>query len=113
MRLEINSRGVRLGEAAREMIERRILFALGRFESRISHVDAMVEDVNGPRGGVDKRCKILVKLDRLGELAAESSHAELLGAVAIAADRIGRAVAKRLDRRLAVRRQSGPALEAE
>ncbi len=37
---------------------RRAGFALDRFAERIRNVSLRFEDVNGPRGGVDKRCTV-------------------------------------------------------
>ena len=104
MKLIITGKKVNLSEALREHIERRVYFALSRFSPRISRVSVTVEDVNGPRGGIDKRCQILVKLDRMEELKVETTDAEIHDAVAAAADRVGRAVQRQLDRRRTVSR---------
>ncbi len=44
-----------------ELLERN----LGRFERRIKSVQVFIEDVNGPKGGVDKECRCVVHLRRL------------------------------------------------
>jgi ribosomal subunit interface protein len=104
MKLIITGKRVKLDEALREHIERRVYFALSRFSPRIARVSVTVEDVNGPRGGIDKRCRILVKLDRMEELKVETTDAEIYDAVAATADRVGRSVQRKLDRRRTVRR---------
>ena len=41
-------------------IQRRLVFALGRFGRRVERVLVRVEDTNGPKGGIDKRCRVAV-----------------------------------------------------
>ena len=101
MKLIITGKKVKLDEALREYIERRVYFALSRFSPRIARVSVTVEDVNGPRGGIDKRCRILVKLGRMEELKVETTDAEIYDAVAAAVDRVGRSVQRKLAANLA------------
>ena len=100
MKLSISGKNIKVDDAMKEHIDRRIRFALSRFSPRISRVSVTVEDVNGPRGGIDKRCRILVKLDRMEELQVEITDADVYAAVDAAADRVGRSVQRKLDRRL-------------
>jgi ribosomal subunit interface protein len=104
MKLTLSSKNMKLSEALREHIEHRLYFALSRFSPKIARVSVRVEDINGPRGGVDKQCKIVVKLDRLGELSVEATDAEVYAAVDSAADRVGRTVRRELERRRTMRR---------
>ena len=99
MKLIITGEKVKLDEALREHIERRVYFALSRFSPRVARVSVTVEDVNRPRGGIGKRCRILVKLDRMDEVRVASTDAEIYDAVAAAAGRLGRSVRRKLDRR--------------
>jgi ribosome-associated translation inhibitor RaiA len=62
-------------------------------------VSVTLEDINGPRGGIDKQCRIVVKLERVGELSFDATDAEVYAAVDAAADRTGRSVQRELERR--------------
>lgn len=98
--MELNVRGLHLPvpPALDERVRHRLDLAIGRFSPRIRSVDVRLEDVNGPRGGVDKRCTIAMTLRRGAQLRAHA-EAEVLGAaVDQAAHRLARQVAKRLDR---------------
>ena len=99
MKLSISGKNLKLDDAMKEYIERRVYFALSRFSPRISRVSVMAEDINGPRGGIDKRCRIVVKLERSGELTVEATDADMSAAVSAVADRVGRAVQRELERR--------------
>ncbi len=104
MKLKISGKSMKLDDTIKEHIERRVYFALSRFSPRIARVSVTIEDVNGTRGGIDKRCRILVKLNGLEEFSAASTEAKVHAAVAAAASRIGRTVQRKLERRRAVRR---------
>ena len=99
---------VQHGKPTRELrdhVERRLGFALGRFAGRIGRVTVYVEDLNGPRGGVDQRCRIQVSLVPSGIVMAEGMGAEAIAAVNRAAERVARQMRNEFDRRRATRRQ--------
>ena len=81
-----------------EFAQRRLLFALSRFDSKIQRVDLVVADTNGPRGGVDKSCRISVKLRRAKEVTITDQDSNIATCVARAAERAGRAVARAIER---------------
>ena len=108
MKLSISGKNMKLDDAMKEHIERRVYFALSRFSPRVARVAVTVEDINGPRGGIDKRCSILVKLDRIEELKVESTDSKVYVAVDAAADRIGRSVQRKVERRRTLGRSAPP-----
>ena len=98
MLIEIQSQGFSLTHALREYTERRLHFALARVGDRIRRVRVRLADVNGPRGGIDKGCRIHVMLNGLATVVIEDTEAELYLAIDRAADRAGRSVARRVTR---------------
>lgn len=84
--------------ALRAHIRRRILFALGRFGARIAQVTVRLLDLNGPKGGVDKMCRIEAHLAGTKPVVIEEVGPELRPAVDRSIRRIERAVARRIDR---------------
>jgi ribosomal subunit interface protein len=104
MKIQVRSRGIELTPELRERVERRLRFAFGRFQSRIEGVRVSLEDVNGPRGGVDKHCGIVVVLPADGEVVLDESDADVDAAVARLADRAARAVARSIERKRERRR---------
>src|SRR3954468_12914279 len=104
MQVFIRGKHVRFGARFRRYVERRLRFALGRFSLRIERATVRVEDVNGPRGGEDKRCRIEVRLRPGGSVFVQESGSLVRAAVANATERVARAVSRVLDRRKEVRR---------
>lgn len=99
MRIHVRSRGFELTDALRAHAERRLLFALGRFGRRVVSTTLRLDDVNGPRGGADKRCQIVAYLAPWGDVRVEELDGDLYAAIDRAADRLGRAAAREMERR--------------
>ncbi len=100
MHLEFSAKGLKLTDTARGHVERRIRLALGRILVRVERVHVRLVDVNGPKGGVDKTCRIRVHLFGLPTVVVEQADADLHAAIDRAADRVGRTVARKLKQAL-------------
>jgi hypothetical protein len=107
MNIQLRSQGTEGSEALRAHAERSVGFALRRFASRIERVSVWLEDVNGPRGGVDKRCRIAVRLRPTGSAFVAKTAPDAYVAIGRAAGRAGSAVA----RRIAWQQERRPGLE--
>ena len=99
MQLEMRGVNYDLDDVLKGHIERRLRFALGRFAARIRRLTVRLTDVNGPRRGIDKRCRIAVALVPLGVVMVEGSGDDPFALIADAAKRVGRAVRRELERR--------------
>lgn len=99
MQIQIVARNLELSDSQREIVERRLGFALGRFGARIRRVEVILTDANGPRGGVDTICQIVVRIAPRGKVRAAFTDAGVEVAVSRAAERITRRVATELERR--------------
>lgn len=98
MKLELNLRGVSSFAALRTAVERRVAFALDRFEDRVARVRVTLDDVNGPKGGDDKRCQVDVKLRDGLRVRATALEADSRIAVDVAMHRAARSVVRAIDR---------------
>lgn len=108
MRLEIRSAPFSLTPALEARVRRRMRFALCRFQTGIRQVTVRLCDLNGPRGGVDKQCRIEAALRRGQTVQVEDVDADLYAAIDRAAGRLGRLIAHRQSLRLESRRRGGP-----
>jgi ribosomal subunit interface protein len=95
MNISIQCRGFSLTEALDNHVQQRLGFALARAGNRLRRVDVRLSDINGPRGGVDKRCLIEARLSGK-TIVVEEVQADLYAAIDRAAGRIGRTVLRRL-----------------
>jgi ribosomal subunit interface protein len=98
MNLDVRGRHMQVSDALRAHLARRLAFALGRVSHRIGSVRVRLEDVNGPKGGIDKCCRIAVRGDRGWIVMIEEWDSDAYGAVDRAAGRAGRAVQRTLGR---------------
>lgn len=98
MELEVRGRHLQVSEALRAHLARRLGFALGRISHRIGTIRVRLEDVNGPKGGIDKRCRIRVAGDGGWLVLVEEHDSDVYAAVDRAAERAGRAVQRTLER---------------
>ena len=109
MQFDLSVKDIEVGDDFREHIDRRLSFALGRFAGRFGRVRVRLEDDNGPKGGEDKRCRISVEIKGAEDVVVEEIDADARAAVARAADRVGRTIARRLDKVVSARRGRGGA----
>ena len=98
MKIRLSTRGLPEGSDFREFVEFRLQFALARFSNRVAGVLVRLVDENGPKGGVDKSCRIRVDLGRSGIVIAEDVDPVMEAAVGRAAECAGRSVARALER---------------
>ncbi len=96
MEIHFVDRGQLLTDADRQAATRSFLFALSRFGEQIQRVTVLTEDVNGPRGGIDKRCVARAILRRQGTVEVTQQAAEFGEGFARIARRLGHSVARKL-----------------
>jgi len=83
-----------------EYVEYRLSHSLDRFAGRIRRIVMHLYDMNGPRGGVDKKCLAVVDFNVGGNVAIEVRDANSFSAV----DRVSDRLKERLHRELGRRR---------
>jgi len=98
MELSIKTHGLDLSDPLKAYTERRLKSSLGGFVAQLEGVEVRLGDVNGPRGGIDKRCAIKVILRRFGVVFARAAGHDVYSTVDHAATRIRSAVSRTLSR---------------
>ena len=101
--------GVEFDERGRSYLRRRLGRKLGKFAASIELVSVRVDDVNGPRGGIDQVCRINVVLIGLPPVVIERRDATLEAAIDGALTGAERAVRRRVQRRRRRERTRGAA----
>lgn len=92
-----------LKPADRQYLKLKLDQKLGKFAPSVHRLSVRVEDINGPRGGIDKRCRIKVVLNGLPSVVVEEHHESLKGAMDGALNRTERAVRRATERRLTMK----------
>jgi putative sigma-54 modulation protein len=96
MQIDIHTHGISLTDALRVYTARRLRFALAGASERVRRIKVRFSDVNGPRGGFDKRCRIHATFNGIGEVMIEDTDTDAFRAIGSAAARFGRSVSRRL-----------------
>lgn len=98
MRINIQARGFELTEGLRQHTERRLQFAIDWASDEVRTVKVRFSDINGPRGGHDKCCTILIPIAGQRDVVIKDIEADLYVAIDRAADRVERTLARKLER---------------
>jgi len=106
MNLQMYELNIRTSDALRSHVEQRFHSALARILERIRSVVVRFTDLNGPRGGPDKRCDVQVQLVDGHTVRIRETDECLYCAINRAASRAKRVAKDRL-RRQRVKRRSG------
>ncbi len=97
----IRADGPRVNAEDRAYLRRKLGMKLGKFARAVERVSVRIRDVNGPRGGVDKACRIKVVLTGLPSVVVDERRPSLQAAMDRALQRTERAVRRSMERRSA------------
>jgi len=112
MKPTIVANGVKLPQVMRDHVVRRLRFALDRTHQSVNAVVVRITDQNGPKGGIDKQCRIQLRIPGLPPVVVNGKAASILEAVDVTAHRAAQAIARHLERSRRIRhaRIKAPAL---
>jgi putative sigma-54 modulation protein len=94
----IRARGFSITGGLRAHVERRLAFALDRFVEQVARVSVTMGDVNGPRGGRDKSCRVEVLVRDGRAVRATALDADAYAAIGAAVRRAARGLGRRMGR---------------
>lgn len=98
MQMDIQSQGFSLTDGIRDYVMNRLAYTLAHGDAVITRIIVRLSDINGPRGGDDKRCLVEVRLKAASAVVIEDVEADLYLAIDRAAERAGRTLARKLAR---------------
>ena len=96
MKARLTAHGIELSTELRDYVTRRVHFGLGRFVGSIKSLTVRLADINGPRGGIDKCCQIRVDAGLNQKVVVRERQETIHAAVALAMERVERAVERQL-----------------
>lgn len=77
-------------------------------DQEASEIDISLVDINGPKGGIDKECRVTVRLPGLSAIHVTETAETLHGAIDMTRDRLENALKRTLERRRDVSNQGLP-----
>lgn len=98
MHIDIQARGFELTDGLREHTMRRLSFATDWARDEVRRVTVRLSDINGPRGGEDKRCLIQIPLTGRADIVIDELDSDLYVAIDKAIGRIERVLTKQIER---------------
>lgn len=98
MRIHIRLHGLDHSNAFSEYATRRIEHVLERLGQNVSRVMLRIVDTNGPRGGDDKRCRLMISGPGLGTVILTEVGGDVYSATEAALHRARRALRQGLGR---------------
>lgn len=107
MQLTIRSHGFPMTDSLRDYTERRLRFALSNATGNVNAVTVVLSDINGPRGGRDKCCRVRISAKDRQVMVIDDVEDNLYLAIDRAVDRSGRTVARKLGRLITQQRHPG------
>lgn len=98
MRTTLTCRGLKLDRDERDTLLQYVRDALARFETQVRSVRVVTTDTNGPKGGKDKVVRIAATLKDGSAIEVTADDSDVTAGAARAAARLGRGVARAIDR---------------
>ena len=98
MILEINNRQANINRSVFLKSKKMLRFSLSRLEGVLSKVKVHFSDVNGPKGGVDKRCRISAQLINAGQIIVLGEGKNFLSALKNCLGRLVRSTRRELEK---------------
>lgn len=112
MKISITSSIDQVSSDAIDSIRMLLTSTLARFTPRIAQVSVLIADENGPKGGIDKLCRVNVQMPGLGMVTTTARHEKTMAAVSEAARRARRMVVTKLKRPQSLRNRQRTKSEA-
>lgn len=98
MQLQIRFSGASRASFGKHDFEEVFDRALQRFQHRLRQVYVYIEDVNGPRGGLDKQCRCVLHLRRMPPIVISDQGDSVAGLIHRVASRASYVLSQKADR---------------
>ncbi|GMU09091.1 ribosome hibernation-promoting factor, HPF/YfiA family [Corallococcus caeni] len=100
--MKVLLRGVHLGlnDNLKQYVDTHLVAHIERFaEDEASEIDIALVDINGPKGGVDKECRVTVRMPGLEAVHVTETSETLFQAIDATRDRLEKAIKRAVERR--------------
>lgn len=107
MTIDVRFLGLESSESLRAYIVRRVQLQVRRLGKALRAVVVRLSDVNGPKGGVDKRCQVMLVRSGQAPVTIEEVRDDAYAAVDVAVERAAVTAGRGSARARATRRRAG------
>ncbi len=98
MNIRVLDGSIKTSEAQNEYIMTKVGAAIARLKDTTCTIDVRLTDLNGPKGGVDKQCSIVLTPPGGSTIRVEEQASEYYVAIDAAAAAIKKSLARALER---------------
>ncbi|MDJ0880060.1 MAG: HPF/RaiA family ribosome-associated protein [Gammaproteobacteria bacterium] len=98
MQIDIQSRSFSLTQALQRYVKKKIQSHLDRRADHIMRVNVRLSDINGPHGGVDKRCVVHLVLPQQADIVIGETQSNLYSAINACCVRARSVLSRKLSR---------------
>ena len=98
MKIKIHSKHFRITRELSEYIQRRAVYAFGQYKDSIRGIIFTLSDVNGPKGGNDKQCKLTLQVKGAGDIIIDQKRPDLVAAIHLATLRASNTASRKIER---------------
>lgn len=98
MQIHIHTNAFELTDSIKDYVEEKLALALSWNRDALTKISVRLADINGPRGGADKSCHLLIVLKGKKQLVIEDVQADLYVAIDRAIERGARLLSRQVAR---------------
>lgn len=99
MKTNINFRKINRSKEITNYINKRISSAFKRAQDAIESTSLTISDINGPKGGIDKECTIIIKAAGMKSIVISEQQSKLHTAIDRCVSRANQTLMKQLQKR--------------
>ncbi|XVJ59435.1 MAG: hypothetical protein HEQ23_08535 [Tepidisphaera sp.] len=98
MEIRLFDGSIKTSQAQHDYVRTKVGAAAGRLKDATGTIEVRLADANGPKGGIDKTCSIVLTPPGLGTLRVEEQAADYYAAIDAAAATLKKSLARLLER---------------
>jgi len=94
----IHARGFSLTNALEQYVSRCLDSAIGGMREDVGNLSIRLSDVNGPKGGADKCCRVRISIPRMSDVFVEDTQPDMYDAIVNASRKARQSLRRKLAR---------------
>lgn len=112
MNIDLQARDFQLTDSIESQIRQKLKIVLNRFGHKIRKARVVLSDINGPKGGKDKRCTIKIEMHNLKTIVVDEVTTNMHESISRCSQRAKRTIDKVLNKNRTIERESGTLVTA-